>query len=81
MEKLPLHEILKYNSPLTYVLKTIHRRGDHRSCGDILEALISIHKLSVSKYDRIITIILVAVFCHLGASHQALPGTLQFCNI
>lgn len=48
MEKLPLHEILKNNSPLTFVLKTIHRRGDHRCCGDILEALMSIQKVSVS---------------------------------
>lgn len=47
-QKPPQHDLLKKSSPLTYLLQQSHRRGDHRCRGDILQALLSIQKLSVS---------------------------------
>lgn len=46
-QKPPQHDLLRKSSPLTFLLQQMHRRGDHRCRGDILQALLSIQKLSV----------------------------------
>ncbi|CAH0563543.1 unnamed protein product [Brassicogethes aeneus] len=43
----PQHDLLKLSSPLTYVLTSKHRKGEHRGCGDVLKTLISMQKLNV----------------------------------
>ncbi|KAJ8923096.1 hypothetical protein NQ315_001649, partial [Exocentrus adspersus] len=43
----PEHDRLKKNSPLTMILNSVHRRGDHRGEGDIFEALKSMQKLNM----------------------------------
>lgn len=44
----PLHGRLRQSSPLTALLLQRHRHGLHRAIGDLLPALLALHKFSVS---------------------------------
>ena len=44
----PLHGRLRQASPLTALLLQRHRQGLHRAIGDLLPALLAMHKFSVS---------------------------------
>lgn len=46
-DSIPQHDNLKNFSPLTLILSSRHRRGDHRGCGDIFKALLSMQKFNV----------------------------------
>ncbi|VEN52709.1 unnamed protein product [Callosobruchus maculatus] len=43
----PQHDYYKFASPLTFILRKRHRRGEHRGGGDIFKALASMQKLSM----------------------------------
>lgn len=47
-EKGPPHITLRETSPLTQCAQSTHRRGTHRGLGNIIQALITLRKLSVS---------------------------------
>lgn len=44
----PQYCILRESSPLTLLFSNLHRRGEHRCCGDILQTLMAMQKVNVS---------------------------------
>ncbi|KAF2878692.1 hypothetical protein ILUMI_27479 [Ignelater luminosus] len=43
----PQYCILRESSPMTLLFSNLHRRGEHRCCGDILQTLMAMQKVNV----------------------------------
>ncbi|XP_025836461.1 uncharacterized protein LOC108742227 isoform X2 [Agrilus planipennis] len=46
-EDMPQHCILRDSSPMVLCLRKIHRNGDHRCAGDLIQSFVSLQKVSI----------------------------------
>lgn len=45
----PWYCVLRDSSPMTLIFQQVHRNGDHRCNGDIVQTLLSMQKMNVSE--------------------------------